>query len=70
MVKPLLDPLPLEGSIVTADAIHTQKTTAAYLVEEKKADYVFTVKDNQPYLREAIKDLNLPNFPPSEPNHQ
>jgi len=70
MVKPLLDPLPLEGSVVTADAIHTQKTTAAYLVEEKKADYVFTVKDNQPYLREAIKDLNLPNFPPSEPNHQ
>jgi hypothetical protein len=70
MVKALLDPVPLEGGVVTADAIHTQKATAAYVVEEKKADYVFTVKDNQPYIKQAIQDLNLVDFPPSAPNHQ
>jgi hypothetical protein len=70
VVKALLDPLPLKGRIITADAIHTQKTTATYVVEEKKADYVFTVKDNQPYLREAIKELNLGDFPPAAQNHQ
>jgi hypothetical protein len=68
VVKALLDPVPLEGGVVTADAIHTQKETAAYLVEEKKADYVFTVKDNQPSLRQAIQDLNLVDFPPSAPD--
>jgi hypothetical protein len=68
VVKALLDPVELEGAIVTADAMHTQKETAAYLVEEKKADYVFTVKDNQPSLRQAIQDLNLVDFPPSAPD--
>jgi predicted transposase YbfD/YdcC len=46
----LLDPLPLAGTVVTADALHTLET-ARYLVETKKADYLFTVKDNQPTLR-------------------
>ena len=31
----LLAPLPLQGTVVTADALHTQKETARYLVEEK-----------------------------------
>lgn len=70
MVKALLDSVPLEGAVVTADAMHTQKATAAYVVEEKKADYVFTVKDNQPSLLEAIEDLNLVVFPPSAPNRR
>jgi len=42
--------LNIEGAVVTTDSLHTQKETARYLVEEKKADYVFTVKDNQPTL--------------------
>lgn len=68
VIRELLDPVPLEGAVVTADAMHTQKTTAKYVVEEKNADYVFTVKDNQPSLLEAIEDLNLVVFPPSAPN--
>jgi hypothetical protein len=68
VVKALLDPVPLEGAVVTADAMHTQKATAKYVVEEKNADYVFTVKDNQPSVLEAIEDLNLAAFPPSAPN--
>jgi predicted transposase YbfD/YdcC len=53
----LLSELNLEGAVVTADAMHTQTETARYLVEDKKADYVFTAKDNQPTLRESIDDL-------------
>jgi len=70
VIRELLDPVPLEGTVVTADAMHTQRATADYVVEEKKADYVFTVKDNQPSLLEAIEDLNLVVFPPSAPNHR
>jgi len=64
-VEPLLRNLDIEGCVVSADALHTQKKTARYLVEEKKADYVFTVKDNQPTLREDIDDLHMESFPPS-----
>jgi hypothetical protein len=60
----LLEPLPLEGAVVTADAMHTQAETAKFLVEEKGADYVFIVKGNQPALQEDIADLNLGAFPP------
>ncbi len=64
-VKPLLKDLNIEGAVVTADALHTQKETARFLVEDKKADYVFTVKDNQPTLLQDIVDLGLEAFPPS-----
>jgi hypothetical protein len=60
----LLAPLPLEGAVVTADALHTQKETARYLVEDKKADYLFMVKDNQSTLRQDIADLDWKAFPP------
>lgn len=64
-IQPLLNGLNLKGAVVTADSLHTQKETARYLVEEKKADYVFTVKDNQPTLRKDIQQLGLSAFPPS-----
>ena len=64
----LLAPLPLAGTVVTVDALHTQEATARYLVEEKKADYLFTVKDNQPTLKQDIADLHLESLPPS-PHH-
>lgn len=69
-VEPLLADLDIEGAVVTADALLTQKKIASYLVEEKKADYVFTVKDNQPTLRRGIEALGLDAFPPSAPNHE
>lgn len=63
-VKPLLDPLPLAGRVVTADALHTQVETARYLVEDKGAHYLFTVKDNQPTLKADIASLRMEAFPP------
>lgn len=67
-VRPLLNPLNLEGQVVSLDALHTQQETARYLIEEKHADYLFTVKDNQPTLKADIEALNLAAFPPSAPN--
>jgi predicted transposase YbfD/YdcC len=46
----LLDPVDLTNAVITADALHTQRAHARYLVEQRNADYVFTVKDNQPTL--------------------
>lgn len=55
--QPLLEDLDLAGAVVTADALHTQRDHAAFLVEEKKADYVFTVKGNQPGTLAAVEGL-------------
>ena len=52
MVIPLLEPLDIAGKTITADALPTQRKLASYLVE-RNADYVFTVKGNQPTPREA-----------------
>ena len=65
MVKELLKPLEMEGAIVTLDALHTQTKTAKYLVEEKKADYVFVAKDNQETLKNDIAALADDDFSPS-----
>ena len=67
-VEPLLKDLALNGVVVTGDALHTQTKTARYLVEGKEAEYVFTVKDNQPTLKQDIETLGLEVFPPSAPD--
>jgi hypothetical protein len=65
----LLAPLELSGRVVTADALHTQRELARFLVEQKGADYCFTVKDNQPTLKQDIAALFEPvAFPPSGRN--
>lgn len=56
-VAPLLEDLDITGATVTADALLTQTEIARYIVEDKQADYLFTVKDNQPTLRKDIDDL-------------
>ncbi|WP_433499792.1 ISAs1 family transposase [Sphaerimonospora sp. CA-214678] len=54
---PLLEPLHLAGAVITADALHTQREHAAFLVEQKQAHYIFTVKKNQPALYKQLKTL-------------
>lgn len=63
-VAPLLSELDIRGSVVTGDALLTQREIARHLVEDKGADYVFTVKDNQPTLRADIQALQLEGSPP------
>ena len=69
-VEPLLSEVDVRGVIVTGDAMFAQTKIAKHLVEEKGADYVFTVKDNQPGLRESIENMGLESFSPSAPNDQ
>jgi hypothetical protein len=64
-VRPLLANLDIAGRVVTADALHTQTDTAAFIVEHKQADYLFTVKDNQATLKRDIETLQMEAFPPS-----
>ncbi|WP_062041993.1 ISAs1 family transposase [Lentimicrobium saccharophilum] len=51
----LLDSLLIKGSTVTIDAMGCQKSIARQIVK-KQADYVLSVKDNQPELLEEIVD--------------
>ncbi len=51
----LLKPLELDGVVVTADALNTQRESARHIVQDKGGHYVFTVKDNQKKLRERIE---------------
>nr|WP_307027903.1 ISAs1 family transposase [Streptomyces canus] len=44
----LLEPFDLAGVTVTADALHTQRAHARFLVEEKQAHFLLVVKANQP----------------------
>lgn len=62
-VEPLFDKLNIEHTVVTADALLTQRKIAEYLVTEKDSDYVFTVKGNQPTLRDDIHDLEFKKNP-------
>jgi predicted transposase YbfD/YdcC len=48
--RPLLADLDLAGVVVTADALHTHRDAAEFLVTGKQAHYLFTVKANQPTL--------------------
>ncbi|MFI1184499.1 ISAs1 family transposase [Streptomyces sp. NPDC020799] len=53
----LLKPSDLTGVVVTADALHTQRDHAVFLVEVKRAHYAFTVKKNRPTLHERLRTL-------------
>jgi hypothetical protein len=61
----LLGLLPLEGKVVTGDAMFCQKDVCAKVLEGG-GDYVFTVKDNQPQLHFNIAAMfaESANFSP------
>jgi hypothetical protein len=69
-VDPLLSGVDLKGAVVTGDAAHVQTATAEHLVKDKGADYVFTVKGNQPTLQKHIEDLDPGSFSPSGRNER
>lgn len=53
----LLSPFGLAGVVVTADALHTHRDHARWLVEAKGAHYLLVVKRNQPTLHNALRSL-------------
>ena len=54
-VRDLLSLLKIKGCMVVADALNCQKETAEAIVDGK-ADYLLSVKDNQPSLKQDIED--------------
>src|SRR5450755_606299 len=63
MFSTLLDTIDLLGALVTADALHCQKDHAKYLVEQRGAHYLLTVKNNQPTLRKQLAGLPWADVP-------
>lgn len=58
----VLDRIELNGVVVTADALHTQKAHARYL-HRHGGKYVFTVKRNQPTLHAQLDRLPWGQIP-------
>jgi Transposase DDE domain len=69
--EPRLEDLDLAGCVITADALHTQRETAEFVVTTKNAHYILIVKKNQPGLYATIKNLPWKDIPrrsqPAEP---
>jgi predicted transposase YbfD/YdcC len=61
--RPLLDGLDLAGQVVTADALHTQREHADWLVTHKHAAYLLLVKGNQPALHQQLTALPWRDIP-------
>ncbi len=55
--RQVLRPLDLPGKIVLADALHTHVETAQQIHYERGADYLLTVKGNQPTRQETLHSL-------------
>jgi hypothetical protein len=61
--RPLLDRLDLVDTGVTADALHTQREHADWLVTQQHAADLLIVKGNQPALRRQLSALPWPDIP-------
>jgi predicted transposase YbfD/YdcC len=64
--QPLLEGLDLAGRVLTADAMHTQRTHADWLVSHKHAAYLLIVKANQPTLHHQLQRLPWRQIPTAD----
>ena len=55
--KPLLAPLPLDGVLITSDAMQANRDNALFLRKAKKAHYLWPVLGNQPGLNAQLNAL-------------
>ena len=56
-VGALLEVVPIAGALITLDALHTTRETAASIVEQHGADYLLTVKQNCPETYHALRTM-------------
>ena len=54
-MREMIELLNVEGCMIVADAMHCQKETAG-TITKNKADYLLSVKDNQPTLKADIEE--------------
>ena len=70
VARQLFKKLDLDGRKVSLDALHTQDQTARELVLEHGADFLLTVKDNQPTAASRTSRNSSPPrrriFPPRQ----
>ena len=59
--KPLLEPLPLRGAVVTADAMQATRDNARYAREVKHAHFLWPVLGDQPGMYAALDTLDWEN---------
>jgi predicted transposase YbfD/YdcC len=55
--KPLLAPLPIDGAVVTSDAMQSNRDNALFLRKAKNAHYLWPVLGNQPTLSETLNAM-------------
>ena len=55
--RPLLAPLPLDGAVVTSDAMQANRDNAAFLRTVKNAHWLWPILGNQPALNAALNAL-------------
>jgi predicted transposase YbfD/YdcC len=55
--RPLLEPLPLDGVLITSDAMQATRDNASWLRKAKNAHYLWPVLGNQPGLNAALNAL-------------
>jgi predicted transposase YbfD/YdcC len=67
--RPLLEGLDLADTVITADAMHTQREHADWLVTHKHAAYLLIVKGNQPALHHQLKTLPWRQVPVQDHTH-
>jgi len=61
--RPLLEALPLDGVVITAEAMQTQRGHTRWLTEDKDAFYLLPVLGNQPGTYAALDALAWENTP-------
>ena len=54
-LQPLLKKLPLQKSLITADALHCQQESAGFVTQELGGDYIFGLKGNQSGILERAQ---------------
>ena len=55
-IPELIDRIDVKGTVITIDAMGCQKDIAGIIVAQK-GDYVLAVKDNQPKLHQAVREI-------------
>ena len=63
-----LPKMDLAGICVTADAAHTTKANARQLTQGNGADYLMSLKGNQPHALAKAQQLLSGAFPPCSPH--
>ena len=61
--RPLLAPLPLDGTVVTTDAMQANRDNSLFVRKVKKAHYLWPILGNQPKVNQTLNALPWQDAP-------